>query len=980
MTVGKINVQAPNFFTEQEQTNKHKSIDVFVLGGDREMTSMPFNDLPKGAIGPLALPLSVEGIADSDTQGHVPRDILINGTRIVIPYWSQPEEKDQLLIFIVRDGIETTLYDITYPNPLNVPFLYFDLTPQHLATDGVVFLYYKIWKGSGGNDDPSPKRQLTIDHTPLLKLLEPVFPHATLWGYLNNLTKPPLTSGATVRISALTTIAAPGDIARIHWRGYSTLNGSGPEVPGTDGVWDKPLSATDIANGFDHVVPYLPHIVSLFDNDSAVVVYQLLRGGRLIAESSKALVKIDQVTPGESGPFGLNQGEREMTAQEKIFRARGTPPEFGVSGIGIFATEISADTVADDFIPKSQLDTGKIIIKLAAFSEQLDGDDCDVWAAVVGQTPVRIAHMVPLGPVIGRPDPFLIELDAAHFPDVPQPAGPTEYIVKVIVYKDGAGTEDPSNEIRIVIDKNPPFGLKFPTPRLTPPVPAAIFTNAPPDSQRTVDEVWLRVAANANLQLEFGVGFANHRLDDELELHLVSGGVDKVVPVGTVPVDGKVLVPSSELRNLPNGRVLAHFFWIDHVGNRSASSTPAPLLTLALALPPVLRKAPLVPATDPDGTNTIYLDDVRATGNIRAIVQRAFIDNLEPGDQVMIYVEDTSDPTNYKELGPVPINDVDVPFTLDYKGFFEDLFGTYEEATEFKIWTEVVRGTDTFPSPELFFWAYLYPSGGVYPELPGDVNPAFALPVVTGASNTPNDLQPGDRDKPGKIEVTLKITEQPLSSTETATFYVAGKYVGEVTPFSDTIKFSYDITAAVMAALPTPSTLAYWTRQKTGIDKNITKSSPETVLVSGKKIDLLAPTIRIRNPLKVQMDCYAMNNAATDWKVAIGVPKDAVNLPQGTVITMNIAAYSDEAGTNLIPGTPDSQPYTILAPGVPDVVGVGSAAIFKLAQPRRGAVAWIKYWYTANIGGVQTSIPIIKKLDTITSSSEYCDRTPVPLT
>ncbi|MGH8425626.1 MAG: hypothetical protein ACRER3_25255, partial [Pseudomonas fluorescens] len=572
---------------------------------------------------------------------------------------------------------QTTLYDITYPNPLNVPFLYFDLTPQHLLNDGVAFLYYKIWKGSGGTDDPSPQRQLTVDHTPLMKLPEPNFPHATLWGYLNNSTKPPLTSGATVRVPAFTNIAVLGDIARIHWRGYSTLNGSGPEVPGTYGVWDRPLSATDITNGFDRVVSYLPHMRSLFDNDSAVVVCQLLRGGRLVAESSKALVKIDQVTPGESGPSGLNQGEKEMTIQEKVtFKARANPPQFGasVSVSGVYATAISADTITDDFIPKSQLDTGKVIIKLAAFAEPLDGDDCDIWAAVEGRPLQQIDYKV-LGPVAGRPDPFLIELDKLLLPDLPQPAGPTAYTVKVLVYRDGAGNDDPSNEVRLVIDENPPFGLKFPTKRLTLPTPAPAFTNAPTDPQRTVNEAWMQLPANANAELVFGVAYPNRRLDDELELHLVSGGVDNVAFKGTVPVGGTVSVPSTELRNLQNGRVMAHFFWTDHVGNRSASSTPAPLLTLGLALDPVLRKAPLVPATDPNATTTIYLDNFLAAGNIQAIVERAFIDNLEPGDQVMIYVEDATDPTNFKELGPVPITNADVPFTLSYKGFFEDLFG-----------------------------------------------------------------------------------------------------------------------------------------------------------------------------------------------------------------------------------------------------------------------------------------------------------------
>lgn len=942
------------------------------------MTLNSFNQLPNGAIGPLALPLSVEGVDDSDPAGHVSREILLKGTRIVIPYWVEPEVDDELWVLLFQNGNEQKLYK-SFISPPQAPFLYFDLTPQHLATDGIAFVYYKIWKGSGGTDDPSPERQLTIDHTPLLELSEPWFRHATFWGYLNNNTKPPLTSGATVVIPAFTNVAVPGDVAKVHWRGYSSVNGSGPEVPGTYGFWDKPLSAVDIANGFDHVVPYQPHIRQLFDNDSAIVICQLFRGGRLIAESKKSLVRIDQVTPGESGPSGLNQGERKMTVQQKVtFKARANPPQFGASINGIFATAISVDTITDDFIPKSQLDTGKVIIKLAAFAEPLDGDDCDIWAAVEGQTLVQIVSAVPLGPKDGRPDPFLIELDKAIFPDLPQPAGPTAYKVQVFVYRGGAGNDDPSNEVRLVIDENPPFGLKFPTKRLTPPTPAPIFTNAPIDPQRTVNEAWMQLPENANAALDIGIGYVNRRPDDELELHLVSGGVDIEAFKGTVSAGGVVSVPNTELRKLPNGRVMVHFFWTDHVGNRSARSTPAPLLTLGLALDPVLRKAPLVPATDPDATTTIYLDNFLATGNIQAIVERAFIDNLEPGDEVMIYVEDASEPTNFKELGPFPIANVDVPFTLDYKGFFEDLFGTYEEATEFKIWSEVVRGGSTFASPELFFWANLFPSGGVFPELPSDVNPAFVLPVVTGASNTPNELQPGDRDKPGKIEVTLGIIDPPLNSTETAKFYLNDKHVGDVSPFSDMTTFSHVITAADIAALPTPSVLAYWTRQKTGLDKNAIKSRPQTVQVSGRKIDLLPPTIRIRNPLRDQMDCFAMNNAMTDWKVAIGIPKDAVNLPPGTGITVHFEAYSDAAGTTVIPGTDDSQPYTIQPPGTPDVAGVASAVIFKLAQPRRNAAAWAKYWYTANIGGVQTSIPIIKKLDTITSSAEYCDRTSVP--
>ncbi len=679
-----------------------------------------------------------------------------------------------------------------------------------------------------------------------------------------------------------------------------------------------------------------------------------------------------------------------MTAKEKItFKARKNPPKLGMSVNGIYATAITVDTVADDYVEKTQLDTGFITFKLAAFAQPLDGDEVDIFAAIKGQPLEMIMSAVLLGPVATRPDPFLIKVDKALLPDLPQPATATAYDVQVLVYKDGAGTDDPSNILTVVIDENPPYGLKFPTKRLTVPTPNATFTNAPADAQRTVNETWMSNAANADLQLVFGVAYANRRLDDTLELHLVSGvapnTVDTIVFNGVVPASGAISIPNTELRKHRNGRVMAHFFWTDHVGNKSLSSTSTALLTLGLALDPVLRKAPLVPATDPNATTTIYLDNfLKADGTegpISAIVERAFIDNLEPGDQVQVYIEDALDPTNFKMLGPVPITSADVTFQLAYTALFKDLFGTYEEASEFKIWAEVVRGTSTFPSPELFFWVDLYPAGGLYPELPETVNPNFASPVTTGFSQIPNDVQPGDRDKEGKIEVTLALTDPPLNSTETAKFYLDGKYVNEVSPFSDMTEFSVTVPAITMGALPTPTVKAHWTRQKTGIDKNVISSPSQDVKVSGRKIDLLQPTIRIRNADKQQCDCYAMINAATTatWRLLLGIPKDSVNLPVGTVITVYMEAHSNATATALIAGTEDNQPYTIQAAGTADLASLGNAAIFKLAQPVRGATAWIKLWYTANIGGVQKSVELITKLDTITSSAEYCDRESVPI-
>ncbi|WP_177409306.1 hypothetical protein [Pseudomonas sp. PICF141] len=945
--------------------------------------------------GVLAKPLSVEGVDDNDPTGHIPRDFLIMGTRIVIPYWIDPVPNDELWVVLRQNGVERRLYTEFYPAPLTVPFLYFDLTALHLATDGIAFLYYKIWKGSGGTDDPSPERQLTIDHRPPLTLAEPRFRHATLWGYLNNNTDPPLTNGATVVIPAFINIAVPGDVAKIHWRGYSSLNGSGPEVPGTYGVWDKPLSAADITNGFDHVVPFLSHISLLFNDDSAVVICQLFRGGRLIAESNKGLVKIDRVTPGESGPSGLNDGEIKMTAQEKIVRQpRPRPESLGQEPFGVLATSVNIDKLADESIAISVLESGELTFKLARFTEEDDADEVDVYFAKGTGSLELLQGFIPLGPIAGR-DPAAIEIKVPTdmFVEDAQPATPTPYQVQLIVYKGGGGTDDPSNIVTFNIDRTAPFEVKYPSRIKNPPTPAPTFTNAPADAQRLVNEAWMKDPANAELKFTVNVGYPLRRLDDDLEVHLTSAGVSIQVFKGMVDATGAFTVQSTELRKLPNGRVMIHYFWTDLPGNRSASSTPAAVLTLGLALDPKLNKAPLVPFTDPNATTTIYLDNI---AGLTAIVERASIDNAEPGDEITLTIEDPNDPTIFVEIGTQPLADADVPFTVTYSQLNE-IYGTAQSDKQIKVYFDLVRGMDLFRSPAFFFTTNLYPSGGIYPELPDLTNPAFALPVVTGASNTTDQLLPGDRDKPGKFTVTLALTDPPITSGETAKCYLNNQLVGDFSPFGDAtaIEFSVTISALIIAALPTPTVPARWTRQKSGIDKNVISSSPKTVTVSGKKIDLLAPAVKVRNPeLKNQIDCFAMINATTTWQLGVLIPEDLINLPIGKVITVHFAAYRDPEGTDLILRTEASAPYTIKAAvklvvtpartGKPEISfmgnlgAVGEADNFKAAQPVTGTKAFGKYWYTADIGGTQTSEPIIMPLDSITSSSEYCDRLPVP--
>jgi hypothetical protein len=935
------------------------------------------------SIGILASPLSVEGIDDNDFDGYVPRNILLNGTRIIIPYWPDPKPMDELWIELDQGGTVTRLYTEFY-NPQQPPYLYFNLTPAHLATDGVALLSYQVWKASGGIADPSPERKLTIDHTPILVLNEPTFPDATIWGYLNNQTVPPLTLGATVLIPTGNNPAAVGDKAKLYWQGYSSLNGSGPPVPDAYGDWEITLEQTHIDRHWQFVVPFAPNVRPLIDNASAIARWQLFRGGRLVGESQKGLVKIDRVIPGESGPFGLNtQGDGKMAI--KIV-PRTPRPEFnGVRDIGPLSI-IAIDTLADDLIAKSVLDTGFVTINFTRTPDEHDEDELELEYAVKGQTLTVWDQKILLGPIADRPVGTIpIPLPARLFPELPTPATPTTYEVMFQLYKEGGGINDPSNVLEFVIDKTAPFGSKRSDANgntivtLAVPTPAPLFVNPPLDAQRTINEAWLAEQANANLNFTVNVGYPLRRLDENLRVWLISGAQRVQVWDAAVPASGAFAVANTVLRTFPNGRVRIQYQWKDLPGNESLVSAASDVLTLALAQPPVSTKAPLVPKTDPNYATALYLDDF-ASG-ITAIVESAFITNAEPGDEIFITIEDATDEVNSVNLTRQPwVANTNLTFALTYT----DLSQVFNDADEPKlanIWYEIVRaGIPNAESPTQFITLAFDYAGPTNPDLPDLTNRDMVLPVVTGASNTPNDLRPGDRNSPGKFEVILAIGQPPITSAESVTPYINGESLPPFNPFEDVDRFDVPIPATIISRLPIGGVDAYWTIQKANSDKNVMKSRIQRVTVAGAAVPLPPPTIRVRNPaLRDYIECYGMISPTSSMVLGLQIPKDPLLQP-GRTITAHFAAYRDSAGTDLITGTEDSRDYVIKAANLPDVAPVGSPAIFKLAQPVRGAIAYGKYWYTTDINGQQSSDPVTKRIDNISNSFNYCDLTPAPAT
>lgn len=939
------------------------------------MENLPATILESTSIGLLAVPLKVEGVDDSDVNGYVPLDLLQKGTRLIIPLWLDPGADDQLVVTWLQDGFETIIFNDAVRTKTKEPYIEVPLSPQQLSMDGVVFVQYRVWKRGGGNSDDSPLRKLTIDHTPLLEMKEPEFPHATRWGYLNNNTEPPLAEGVTVFVPPSSNIAIVDDLNEVRWTGYSSLNGSGDPVQGTHGVWSKKLSSNDIEQGYSQTIPFEKHVRPLINADSAVVICRLIRGGRLIAESKKGLVKIDRITPGENGPYGLGvssfdtQGDVKMKFEMMPAKLRETGLMSGRSGT--LVVDASVDKLADDSIPLSVLDSGKITFKANGFADPQDNDEIDVYVKVVGGTE-KVVGTFFLGVAAGRVYPVELDVDSSLFPEEPTPAGPTRYEVRYELFKAGGGNADDSNVIEFAIDLTAPYEVKTPARLKSKPTPAVTITNRPPAPGFILDEAWM--TANPKLLCTVPVAYSLRRLDDELRYYLISGTTVLEVFKGTVPASGTFEVDSAELRKLPNLTRVSHAFdWKDLPGNLSLRSDAAPVFDLRLAQDPVLL-APLVPKTDPSQSIPLYLDDfVTGAADVFAVVKQPL--HGIATDDIKLIIEDSADPTKFVDFGTQPLGTADVNFKLDYAKL-ATLFASATLKKEVKVWYEHIRAGKVIDSPETYIYLDFVHAGPTNPDLPDLTNPDLSLVTVTGASNTDNTILPGDRDQSGKIKVPVWFGLPDVVGGEQIDFYIDGKLAATFQPFGGETEFVAAVPAAFIAALPTATVKAYWTIKFTGTDKNIIKSLERDVVVNARKIDLLQPTIRIRT--RDEISCYAMDNATTAWKLALTIPKDSVNLPQGKNITVHFVGVTDITGETEVAGTADSQPYTIKAPGTPDIAQVGTAAKFKLNQPVRGAVAFGKYWYETDIGGTQTSAPIVKAFDIINTSFDYCDRLPAP--
>lgn len=248
----------------------------------------------------------VVGVDVNDPEGLIPIELITKGLEGIVKRWENypdlPPRKDRLKVAWEFAGTVTWVFDeLIYPVPperLNIK-----IDPSFLAEDGVAYLSYEVLL-EDLNPIPSAKRKLTIDSAPV-DLLEPEFPSANLYGYLNCDADPPLWDGVRVKVLPDPGFAL-GDVLIVHWEGYKSLNGSGRPIANTYKQIRKTiLTSEELDKGVEVLIePFVPHIEPMINKASALARYSLERNGRIVRRSKTGLVRIDRIIPGETIPCG----------------------------------------------------------------------------------------------------------------------------------------------------------------------------------------------------------------------------------------------------------------------------------------------------------------------------------------------------------------------------------------------------------------------------------------------------------------------------------------------------------------------------------------------------------------------------------------------------------------------------------------------------------------------------------------------------
>lgn len=255
-------------------------------------------------IGLFAQAFTVEGVDPNDPTAQLPPDASTNGVYLNIPLWESPSieagKSDLLEIWVLEPGlpVETRFYSHPFPVPITIPAR-FPLPPQYLQREGEISLRYRVTLGDNGNEDTALPQRFTLRRQVPTNLAEPVFPNATLWGYLNCKSVPSMWEEIRVRIPPQAGKFERDDECFLDWESFRSLNGVGA-IPNTSTRFTKRLTEQEAANGFSFVLMQYDRLIRPIEGlGSALVSYSLYRNNGPVGKSAVGLVKIDRVIPGQ---------------------------------------------------------------------------------------------------------------------------------------------------------------------------------------------------------------------------------------------------------------------------------------------------------------------------------------------------------------------------------------------------------------------------------------------------------------------------------------------------------------------------------------------------------------------------------------------------------------------------------------------------------------------------------------------------------
>lgn len=224
------------------------------------------------------------------------------GAQVWVQLYLNPQAGERLTLHWGAAGA-VAYYDVQATDVFDQPVRFLPDVPGSVIVAGGNDREFPVFyvTSNGVNEQDSSATLVNIHIDPLIVLTPPTVQHTLLGGarYLTCASKPPMCRGVVWSIPPDEAFQLNDDI-EFSWEGYSTNNGSGLPIGGTDFSATVSLNTPAlVTNGVQvTVLPWDTKIEPMRNYASALARYRLLRNGVPIGISTDRLLRIDRISPG----------------------------------------------------------------------------------------------------------------------------------------------------------------------------------------------------------------------------------------------------------------------------------------------------------------------------------------------------------------------------------------------------------------------------------------------------------------------------------------------------------------------------------------------------------------------------------------------------------------------------------------------------------------------------------------------------------